>query len=908
MNADEWNRVQSLRTDGETIKGIARRLGMSRNTVRRALTLDVPPNDRRGARTTLYERHQQEIKRLISEDPAISAADLSATLGWEHAASTLAKYAARARAELAESGPFGSMEDRVQAPSESEADTSSAGSTHVLLPRYATTFIGRRAELARLRGLLGTHRLITLTGPGGIGKTRLATQLADQVRRAYPDGVRFIGLAGLASPELVSQAVLEGLRLAGRDQHGTTAEAALLNHLSDRRMLLVIDNSEHLVDACAKLVHNLLQGSTQLRILVTSREVLALSEEHVVPLSPLPICVDPETKRQAPDELATTPMDTAMALFESRAAAVLNGFMIDDDNRAAVRRVCKRLDGLPLAIELACARLSVLSVDDLAGRLDHSLDLLTTGSRAAPTRHQSLAATLAWSYDLCSEEQQILWQRASVFGGGFDLALAEEVCSDDTLPSSRILDAVMALVSKSILLREEHAGSVRFRMLETVREYGLSHLTVEEAHALHLNLLAWIHRRVGDLVASWAGADQVKINSWFRANRANLRSVLKWTLEDQDDADLRRTAAEVVAAPWFLWAGGFSVREHRLWLHRMAEVTDGTSRAQALAALALVQTLQGDREGAIASLEKAQSLAAQAGDEPTGDFVTHTRGLTAYFAGDFTAAEPLLLDALTRYEAREPRGGLRSALEVHLGMLYAFTDRIELSERHYSSVQQRALASGERWFRAYAEFGLGAIALARDDPDSAHSMALDGLALIADFDDEIGATLLLELLGWTEAAVGWAERATVLIGSASNRWAAFGRQLYGSGQWVDVRERYTLLARGRLGAERYAQLHAEGASMSTSEVISFALGDTPAPAPSPGKRAGEAQSIAGPAMITQLSRREREVADLVKQGMSNKDIAARLVLSHRTIEGHVEHVLQKLCLTSRTQIATYLPD
>ncbi|MDT0202736.1 LuxR C-terminal-related transcriptional regulator, partial [Nocardioides sp. AE5] len=842
-------------------------------------SLTEAPDDRRGASATLYDKHGERIRDLLQASPRATIAEIADALAWPHATSTLAKCVARARTDL------GATPAPATAPS---APAHSSGPAPGL-PQFSTAFIGRRAELTKLRTLLGEHRLVTITGIGGIGKTRLAVHLAHDVRRAFPDGVRFVELAGLRSPELLAQAVLEGLRLAGRDQHGATAEDALLDHLADRRMLLVLDNCEHLVDATATLVHTLLQGTTDLRIVVTSIEVLALPGEFAFTLDPLPI----------PDHAGRTEqnLDSAMALFESRADAVLNGFTIDDTNRDAVRRVCQRLDGLPLAIELACARLPVLSVAELADRLDRRLELLTTGNRAAPVRHRSLAATLDWSHDLCTDEQRLLWSRASIFTGGFDLAMAEQVCADDTLPTTQVLDAITALVGKSILVREEVDGAVRFRMLETIREYGQARLDDDQVHALHRRLLDWIHGKVRELVAAWAGAAQVRINTWFRANRANLRAALQWALDAQADPGVRRTAAQVVAEPWFLWAGGFSVREHRLWLARAATGVAGTgTEGQVLATQALVQTLQGEREAATGSLDAAEAIATEAWDEASLDFIAHTRGLWNYFAGDFTAAEPLLLSALERYQAREPRGGLRSALDVHLGMLYAFTGQLDLSQRHFSVVAQRAHSTGERWFRAYAEFGLGVVALMGGEAERAREMAHDGLGLIRDFDDEIGATLILDLFGWSEAVLGNAERAAILVGSASKLWGGFGRQLYGSVDWVEVRDTYVATAREALGPQRYDALHAEGAAKSVTEAIAFALAEeTEAPA------AGGVS-----AALAELTRREREVAGLVAEGLSNKEIAARLVLSPRTVEGHVEHALQKLGLTSRTQIAGVL--
>ncbi len=862
LNSDEWERIRSLHARGESIKGIARMMKMSRNTVRRALTLPDPPQDLRGTVTTLYDTHGAAIRDALRVDPDRTVAEIAVTIGWSRSPSTLAKYVARARTEITE----------VEPPRRTDRSTTAAPTG---LPHFSTSFIGRRNELGRLRNLLGKHRLITITGPGGIGKTRFATYAADQFRRAFPDGVRFIELASLRSPDLLPQAILEGLGLAGRDQQGATAEVALIDHLRDRGMLLVLDNCEHLVDVCATLVHTLLQNTTELAVVVTSREVLSLPEEFTFPLSPLPV---PGVDEEA--------IDSAIALFESRADAVLGGFAVTDDNRADVRRVCEGLEGIPLAIELACARLPVLSVADLADRLDHRLDLLTTGNRGTDVRHRSMLTTLDWSHEHCTAEQQLLWARASVFAGGFDLSMAEQICADDDLPAGRILDAIMALVSKSILLREDHESSVRFRMLETVREYGQGRLDPAATRHLQVSLMRWTHTRVAESVAAWHGPDQLRINAWFRANRANLRKCLQWSVDPAKTTDvaggndLLALAAEVVAEPWFLWAGGFSVHEHRLWLGRVGDAlpADSMERGRVLATLALIQTLQGDREPARTSLDTASHIAEHHDDGPTRTF-----------------SEPLFLQALAEYDVHPPRGGLRSALEVHLGMHYALTGELDRAQSYFDTAHEQSVASGELWFRAYAGFGQGAVALLRGDPEHALELGLKAMRLIRDFDDEIGTTLMIDLLGWCEAELGRAERAAVLLGSVSTLWGTFGRQLYGASHWVDVRQRYAALAWEQLGDARFTELSKSGSALSVSATIAHALAETVDPAkPEP---AADAHG---------LTAREREVAVLAARGLSNREIAALLVLSPRTVEGHVEHVLQKLLLTGRGQIADAL--
>ncbi|HEY1135072.1 MAG TPA: AAA family ATPase, partial [Nocardioides sp.] len=790
MNTDEWRQVQELHAGGESIRGIAARLGMSRNTVRRALATDTAPTDRRATRGSYFEDHAEEIRRALRAHPTASVPQLAEKLDWPLSESALAKYVARVRRA---DGPADSMAASDDAPARAAAR----------MPRYATGFVGRRDEVAQIRTLLGEHRLVTLTGIGGVGKTRLAAEVAEQVRRAYIDGVRFVELASLRSPALLAETVLDALGIAGRDQPGATAESALVDFLGDRHLLLVLDNCEHIVEACATLVHTLLHQAPGLSIVVTSREILAVPDEFVLPLRPLPVA-----SRDGGDS-----PDSAVALFVARAAAVLGGFTLDDGNREAVHRVCARLDGLPLAIELACARLPVLSVSELADRLGHRMDLLTTGNRGAPERHRSLSAALDWSHDHCSPEQRLLWSRAAVFVDGFDLTMAERVCGDADLPSGEILDAIAALVGKSILVREDHGDGVRFRMLETVREFGQAKLSPAETTVLQRRLLDWLRATLTKVVRGWHGPDEVAAIARIRANRSNLRVALQAALDGAGDDGIY-VAADAVADPWFLWAGGMSIREHRLWLTRIADALPPShTRGRVRVTLALVQTLQGDRRTALASVAEARTLAARFDDAATDDFAVHTEGLAHYFAGDFTESERMLEEALRRYDARPPRGGLRAALEVHLGMHYSFHGRLDRAAHHFGVAHAMSARVDERWFRAYADFGLGLVALLEEDGERARDHARDGLGLIRAFGDVVGTTLITDLLGWAEAVSGDAERAAVLLGSASTLWGSVGHQLYGSDHWVEMRERYAAVARVRLGADAYRERSEHGAAM-----------------------------------------------------------------------------------------------
>ncbi|MET7734711.1 LuxR C-terminal-related transcriptional regulator [Streptomyces sp. NPDC005402] len=392
------------------------------------------------------------------------------------------------------------------------------------LPVETTSFVDRRHEQAAGRELLTRARLVTLTGPGGVGKTRLAARIAARAERTFPDGVRFVHLAGLREPELVPLAVADALGL--HDHSARPPSEALVAHVRDRRVLLVLDNCEHLLRACAHLAAALLHGTTGVRILATSRHRLGLTEENLLDVRPLPV-PDPDGDLSAADGYP------ALALFADRAAAVVPGFALTADNRAAVARLCRRLDGLPLAIELAAVRMRVLGAEQLLARLDDRYRLLTSGSPAALPRHRTLRAAVDWSHELCTGREQVVWARLSVPAGGFDLETAEAVCADgDLVHGADVLEAVAGLVDKSVLSREPGPEGVRYRLLDTLRQYGLERLRgmAGEELATRRRHRDWILRRAAACERAWFGPGQREIVARLRADQDNLRAALDFSL------------------------------------------------------------------------------------------------------------------------------------------------------------------------------------------------------------------------------------------------------------------------------------------------------------------------------------------------------------------------------------------
>ncbi|QSE95382.1 helix-turn-helix domain-containing protein [Rhodococcus pseudokoreensis] len=872
VNADEWREIVELRRAGGSISGIATRLKISRNTVRRALEFEAPPHDHRPRSGSSADALRPRIAAALDADPDVTVAQLHRELEWSGSRNTLASAVRRVKEER-------SPRATGIRPSSIRSSTASD------IPLFSTSFVGRDEELHGIRVLLGESRLVTVAGPGGIGKTRLAAEASAAYRRAFPDGVRFVELASLRSESLLPQTILDALGFDERDTPERSATESILESIRNKHLLLVLDNCEHLVSACAELISILLRSTEHVKILATSREVLSIPDEHVHVLEPLSM-----TDHRDPDRPGA-----AIELFENRASAALSGFSVTDSSRDAARRVCTQLDGMPLAIELACARLTALSVEDLAERLDDRLALLTTGNRGGPSRHRSLHATVEWSYDLCTTREQALWARLSVFSEGFDLAMAESICAGVPVDAASILDTITGLIGKSVLQRTTSEGRVRFKMLETIRHFGAGKLSDDEKTALRLAHLRWCAELVHAARRSWTGAEQERASTRLRENRANLRSALQTALTDRSPETLH--LASGLVATWFLWSSAFSVREHRMWVTEFLPLGDLTEDVapRLYATLGLLQTMQGDRSEAVRTLDTAAQRARELGDDAALAFALQTQGLNTYLGGDFEAGARHLSDALALYERLPGITDLMWTAHIEMGMLWSSNGQNDRAAEHFAFVHTHASAAGEKWMLSYAVYGLGLVALVRGRHDEAITLAIDALALKRAFDDTVGATLVTDLLAWAEAAAGSGERAAVLLGAASSMWDSFGMQLYGSQHWVQRREVYESRARTALGDTLYSASHRHGSTMSMAELIAYALDEKLTDAP-----VSSSDPIAG------LSPREIDIARYVEDGLTNKEIADRLVLSVRTVEGHVAHVLRKLEITRRYQVAAAL--
>ncbi|MGW5360152.1 ATP-binding protein [Actinopolymorpha pittospori] len=784
-----------------------------------------------------------------------------------------------------------------------------------VLPAEVTTFVGRRQAMAEVRSALCASRLVTLTGFGGVGKSRLALRVAREVRRAFTDGVCLVELAKLKNPSLVGQALAAALEL--REQSPREPEEVLAEYLADKQLLIVLDNCEHVLEACRRLVTVLLPAAPDLRVLATSREPLGVLGERLWSVPPLsvPTFIPPgrhgtdqdplehdgpgrgESSRDGAPSGDASPHHEALMLFEDRATAVAPGFAVCPDNRDAVVRLCQRLDGIPLAIELAAVQVRVLSVEQILARLDRRYLLLTMQCRGAPPRHQTLRAAVEWSFDLCSEVEQALWARCSVFAGEFDMDAAEGVCAGDGLSPDDVFDGVGGLVNKSILGCEEHAHQARYRMLDTIRHFGRERLAATgERDALRRRHRDYYLRLAERSDAESCGPRQAHWMERLRAERANFWEALDYCLTTPGEA---RTGLRMGAALWFYWIGCGFVQDGRGWLDRALALDTEPSRerARVLWLTGWIAFLQGDNASSLVLTRECRDLAEQLDDQDELTYALQFLGEAELFAGNLTRAAPILEEALARHRARNTWTAPGLLIFGQQGEV------LVLFEDHGDAVEllQECLAIcaslGERWVRSWAQWNLAVTYWLAGDPAKAATVVRDSLREKRDLNDLLGIPSCLELIAWSAASKGDARLAAMFLGAAQKMWERIGRPLFGYTPLVDRRAQCWTRTRHALGAEAFDAALKKGAELPRDEVIARALAEKTSP---PGTTAARPESA-----LT-LTKRERQVAGLVAEGMTNREVATTLVISQRTAETHVENILTKLGFTSRTQIVAWV--
>lgn len=726
-----------------------------------------------------------------------------------------------------------------------------------------TSFVGRREELARLRAMVSASRLITITGPGGTGKTRLAEELAAGLSRSIGGHIAVAYLATASSPGDVVGfvAAATGLRLLGKG----SVEAALVDYVGTRRMLLVLDNCEHVVHAAAELSSDLLRECPGLVIVATGRQPLHVIGEQLFPLSGLGI-------------------DLASELFADRARLVTPDFVLDDATRPLVTELCVGLEGMPLGIELAAAQLRTIGLAGLSNRLAGHLPDLASRSTVAPARQRTLRGTVDWSHELLSEPQRIAWRRLAVFAGGFTLDAAESVAGFVPLEGRDVSDLLSDLVDQSMVVFDHMVD--RYRLLEALREFAHEELRKAGEDALvAARHRQWMLGVAADAEAAWLGGDQARALGQLAAEAANLHAALEDCRAMGANADGLRLTSR---AFWY-WLTRASLEDGLRWygafLGRSGDVAlEGRAHWRA----AMLATIRLDFPTAHEWMARADDLATQADAASERPFGRLVEALLISYEHPNERARELARDTLDDPVA-DPM--TRSWASIILAIAsVALGDLDGCREASLAAIEQSrargdlwALDLGLRYF-AHAEWQLGRL-------QTAETALTECLAIDRQIDDFGNLAWSTEMLGWVATDAGRYERAARLLGIAASLWAQTGTRL--TGPWAAWHDAAVTRLGDRLGARRVkAELEAHRTA-GRADALAIALGE-------PLPRA-EASSAATPG----LSARELEVASLVADGLGNRAIGDKLFLSPRTIEKHIEHVMDKLGVGSRAEIAAW---
>lgn len=754
---------------------------------------------------------------------------------------------------------------------------------NALLPDGQSRLVGRVAEVAEVRRLLGPGRVLTLTGIGGAGKTRIARRVIADSTVDYPAGVWVIELVDFIESALLGECVAGALDL--QVPPGVWDNAMLAAFFARRPGLLVLDNCEHLVDAVADLVSALLTQCPGLTVLATSRMPLSIARETVLQIPPLSV---PDLDTLI--DLGDAPAYDSIALYVQRASEAKASFQLTEENVAAVGTLVAQLDGIPLAIELAAARIRVLSPDSLLDRIYDRFDVLESDVRDVPARQRSLAGSVAWTYDLCTEGERELWCRLSVFVGGFELDTVEEVCASNGIATAEVLGLLSTLVDLSVVGRVGETGS-RFRMPETIRQYGYERLAESGMTTFWRDRhLRWYADLADRLERAWLGPEQLSWMDTLRAEHANIRAALEHGLSIPATTVMVLRMCLCLEPLWI--CGGF-MSEGRRWIDRAVEATDG-AEAEKVAALHLCAwfaALQLDLDYAQDRVVRAGELAAEDDPLAQGHYL-YAAGVVATWKEDYAGAIELLTRSRDAYiEAGHQLGVLEA--ELSTGMAQVFSGDFEAAGSTCRGLLEVTDPLGETDIGAYARWVLGLGALMSGDLGRATTLEQDALARSSSLGDKVAIAMSLEVLAWLSAVQKDYDRAVPLLGGAEQVWQMVSMQGSLTPGIRDLRAVGESQLRSATGDAAFDAAFAKGLAMAPHEVVEFAL------------------AIEGPLAVTEppkagpLSRRESEVAALIADGLSNRDIAERLFLSERTAQGHVQSILRKLGFNSRSQVAVW---
>ena len=800
------------------------------------------------------------------------------------------------------------------------------------LPTALSSFIGREREIGEVRRLLGSHRLVTLTGPGGCGKTRLALKVGHEQKAEFEHGVWLVELASIQDPTFVLPTIASSLNI--QEQSGQSLLDVLADTLSTRSMLLVMDNCEHLVSACAQVIEAILQKCSALKVLATSREVLGVTGEVAWPVPPLSLPTQQPWTDPASAQHALGPYEESesVQLFIARATENFPEFKLTAENGALVAEICRQLDGMPLAIELAAARVRSLSLQQIAQRLDDRFGLLTSGSRNAPPRQQTLESTLDWSYALLSRPEQKVLQRLSVFAGGAMLEAAEAICTGAGIESAEVLDVLAHLIDKSLVTVDKpEGGQTRYHLLETIRQYAFKKLEesgeVIESKDRHLKYFIELAEQAEPHLI---GPNQLEWLEYYEAEHDNLRAALEWCHADQSRAEPGLRLGLACARFWRVRGYLSEGRAHlSAALAQTREQEKTEMRAQALLWVASIAYLQSDYPTTRLLGEESLALWRELNltDKANLAYTLDLLGELATEEGDYNSAPVLFEEALDIFRNLEDARGVGDIL-LQLGWAYMRMGEYDKVAAHMEEALSLFREIGHMSLLGFTLAGLGELAIRQGNYERATKFLEESLALRRQHGHKWGVAASLGSLGWLalrqrgyermksylresltirteigdKGGIAWCleklaeakteqtqfQAAAKIFGFAEGLRAPVGSVI----DPADLPDYNRILSdlRSVLGSDIFATLWAEGKSMKLEEVVGCALSE-PARA--------EKEKFGG------LTAREREVAVLIAQGKSNREIAEHMTVGIKTIETYVTRILNKLGFDSRVQIATW---
>jgi predicted ATPase/DNA-binding CsgD family transcriptional regulator len=771
------------------------------------------------------------------------------------------------------------------------------------LPAKATRFVGRRRELQAIAQAIDAHQLVTLHGPAGVGKTRLALVAAAAVRDAFDQPAWLVELSALRDPELLAAEVAKSLGLP--DEAAGDPRDSLARQLAESELLLVLDTCEHLVAACAELARILLDACPDLRILATSREPLGVPGEHVVLIAPLD---------------ATTAQSDAVELFLDRARAAVPGYALTPENSAAVVWLCQKLDGIPLAIELAAVRLRSMTAREIAERLNERFRILGP-ARTVTDRHRTLHAAVDWSYALCSPQEQRVWALLSVFPGDFSAAAAEAVGGPGT-------SGVLAqLAGKSVIYPVHEsappngtpaelpppalAATPRYRLLDTMREFGAEVLLASDGAGARLRHRDYFLALAECAATRSADREQVSWIAWVRQESGNLRAALDYSFATpgEEASGVRLTLA---LRCYWLMLGTFSegMRWHEMAMaasrrardsptaSSSATASDGAAirdSAWAICGAGIIAAQQGALAAAGVLLQEAAVLAAELGDDHLAASVAQTQGSVAFYGGDNEVALERFASALASFEMSGFGDPVALVCYSRLASACILAFELDRAIALCEECMRRCDEAGEQWARSTAMWVRGGARWMSGDHDRAMADALACLEVKDALGDLHTTTMCLDLIAVCLASRGASAadyaRSAELCGAGDAMWEILKAPLQMGPAYAEIRKDAAAKCRDALGSDRFEAARRRGLALSLSDAVALARGES------------RAVAAADPKPLT---RREREIAGLVATGLGNREIAQQLFLSKRTVDSHIEHIFGKLDITSRGQLSDWV--